>query len=83
MIPVANERGVGRVGGSGLALPALGHWGRIAIAAKEKRKILRIIMLISATKFFAHGGALAPPSLHSSPAVGEEPPILLACLMAC
>ena len=28
------------------------------------------------------GGARAPPSLHSSPAMGEEPPMLLACLMA-
>ena len=33
----------------------------------------------------AHGGARAPPSppLHSPPAMGEEPPVLLACLMAC
>ena len=36
----------------------------------------------------AHGGAArAPPppfsTPHSSPAVGEEPPILLACLQAC
>ena len=29
------------------------------------------------------GGHEPPPSLHSSPAVGEEPPMLLACLMAC
>ena len=27
-------------------------------------------------------GARAPPSLHSSPAMREEPPMLLACLMA-
>ena len=31
------------------------------------------------------GGHEPPPlsTLHSSPAMGEEPPILLACLMAC
>ena len=31
---------------------------------------------------WAHGGTRAPLSLQSSPAVGEEPPILLARLMA-
>ena len=38
-----------------------------------------------ATKFILGSpkGGTSLPSLHSSPAVGEEPPILLACPMAC
>ena len=54
--------------------------------AKTMREVLTLCTLPGTTKFILSSpmGRHEPsPPLHSSPAVGEEPPILLACLMAC
>ena len=68
------------------------HLGRVPSKDKRQKRARYFIFIhtfnLISTKFILGSpmdpwGGTSPPSLNSSPAVGKELPILLACLMAC